>query len=117
MSRLAVSSQSGHALEQWLPLFTEEYMKSIHLLYAATLVATTAFADNTAVEQEFGQLAAEGCKNRDGDFKETVDQRLNGLRENQTPVVVTLKCKGNATPVARNISYRTEDGSRGSISY
>jgi hypothetical protein len=28
-----------------------------------------------------------------------------------------LKCKGNATPVARNISYRNADGSEGSISY
>jgi hypothetical protein len=156
-------SSCGHTREPWLTS-EENYMRFSQLLCAATLVATAASADNTAVEQEFRKLAGDGCRNRDGDFivrgmvsnatedtvvlsdpsdssstlsltlpgrgpfarvrgvfgksrEETVDQQLNGLRENRTPVVVTLKCKGNATPVARNISYRNQDGSRASISY
>ena len=32
-------------------------------------------------------------------------------------VRVTLTCKGRATPVARNITYRTKDGAEESISY
>jgi hypothetical protein len=138
-------------------------MKLLHVLCAAAL-ATVAFADEPAVEQEFDQIASDGCKRRDGDFiirgmvsnanentlvlsapansrrtvsvelpgrgplarvrgvfgksrEERVDQLLNRLRDTDTLVVVTLKCKGNATPVARNISYRNADGSEGSISY
>ena len=37
------------------------------------------------------------------------------LRAARTPVVMTLKCKGNGTPVARNISYENSDGTEGSI--
>jgi hypothetical protein len=44
-------------------------------------------------------------------------ERLNELRTAQEPVVVTLECKGNGTPVARNISYQDSDGQRGSISF
>ena len=44
-------------------------------------------------------------------------ERLNELRTAQEPVVVTLECKGNGTPVARNISYEDSDGERGSISF
>jgi hypothetical protein len=44
-------------------------------------------------------------------------ERLNELRTAQEPVVVTLECKGNGTPVARNISYQASDGQRGSISF
>jgi hypothetical protein len=139
-------------------------MKLLHVLCAAALASTVAFADEPAVEQEFDQIASDGCKRRDGDFiirgmvsnanentlvlsapansrrtvsvelpgrgplarvrgvfgksrEERVDQLLNRLRDTDTLVVVTLKCKGNATPVARNISYRNADGSEGSISY
>jgi hypothetical protein len=53
-----------------------------------------------------------------GDSKyETSDQVLNALRAAGTPVVVTLKCKGNGTPIARNISYQNADGTNSSISY
>jgi hypothetical protein len=48
---------------------------------------------------------------------EAADQRLNELRTTQTPVVVTLKCKGNGTPIARNIAYQNSDGSQSSITY
>jgi hypothetical protein len=44
-------------------------------------------------------------------------ERLNELRTARSPVVVTLECKGNGTPVARNISYEDSDGTRGSISF
>jgi hypothetical protein len=43
--------------------------------------------------------------------------RLNELRATHTAVVVTLKCKGNGKPIARNISYTGRDGTRGSISF
>jgi hypothetical protein len=42
---------------------------------------------------------------------------LNELRAERSPVVVTLQCKGNGTPVARNISYENSDGTQGSISF
>jgi hypothetical protein len=44
-------------------------------------------------------------------------ERLNELRAERSPVVVTLQCKGNGTPVARNISYENSDGTQGSISF
>ena len=44
-------------------------------------------------------------------------ERLNELRSTRTPVVVTLKCKGNGTPVARSFSYENSDGTQGSISF
>ena len=44
-------------------------------------------------------------------------ERLNELRTARSPVVVTLECKGNGTPVARNISYTNSDGTRESISF
>ena len=49
--------------------------------------------------------------------EEKVYERLQALHDNNTVVVVTMTCKGNAAPVARNISFRTEDGSEESISY
>jgi hypothetical protein len=138
-------------------------MKSF--LFASTLfAASAAFAYKPAVEQEFSDVAASGCRNRDGDFiirgmvssatedtvvlsdpdssrstisvtlpgrgffarargvfgkskHETTDDRLNELREARTPVIVTLKCKGAGTPVARNISYEESDGGNASISF
>jgi hypothetical protein len=48
---------------------------------------------------------------------ETTDAELNELRAARTPVVVTLRCQGDGTPVARNLSYRNGDGARESISY
>src|SRR5688572_7103873 len=44
-------------------------------------------------------------------------ERLNELRRTGEPVVVTLECKGNGTPLARNISYANSDGTRGSVSF
>jgi hypothetical protein len=48
---------------------------------------------------------------------EASNQQLNDLRMDRTPVVVTLKCKGDRTPVAREISYINPDGSHAAISY
>jgi hypothetical protein len=48
---------------------------------------------------------------------EATDARLNELREARTPVVVTLRCQGDGTPIARSLSYRNGDGERESISY
>jgi hypothetical protein len=42
---------------------------------------------------------------------------LNELRADRSPVMVTLECKGNGTPIARNISYENSDGTQGSISF
>ena len=49
--------------------------------------------------------------------EEKVYQRLQALHDDSTVVRVTLTCKGQATPVARNITYRTKDGAEESISY
>jgi hypothetical protein len=48
---------------------------------------------------------------------EATDMRLNELREARTPVVVTLQCQGDGTPLARSLGYLNADGSRESISY
>jgi len=48
---------------------------------------------------------------------ETTDLQLNELREDRIPVVVTLRCQGDGTPIARSLSYVNADGSRQSISY
>jgi hypothetical protein len=139
-------------------------MRPVYVLYAAALASAGAFADEPAIEQDFTEIAADGCKNRGDDFvvrgmvskatedslvlsdpsgsrrtvsvalpgrgplaglrgvigksrEEKVYQRLQALHDKGTLVRVTLTCKGDATPVARNISYRTEDGSEESISY
>ena len=44
-------------------------------------------------------------------------ERLNELRATRSPVVVTLECKGNGTPIARNISFANSDGTQGAISF
>ena len=48
---------------------------------------------------------------------EATAAQLNELREERVPVVVTLKCQGDGTPIARSLSYVNEDGDRESISY
>lgn len=48
---------------------------------------------------------------------EATQKRLDQLRSERVPVVVTLKCRGSGTPDARNISYTNEDGSAGSITF
>jgi hypothetical protein len=53
-----------------------------------------------------------------GDKKyEATDARLNELGEARTPVVVTLRCQGDGTPIPRSLSYRNVDGSLETISY
>lgn len=51
-----------------------------------------------------------------GKYEASAEQ-LNDLRTARSPVVVTLECKGNGTPTARNISYENSDGTQGSISF
>ena len=48
---------------------------------------------------------------------EATDARLDELRQLRTPVVVTLRCQGDGTPMARSLSYRTAGGASESISY
>jgi hypothetical protein len=48
---------------------------------------------------------------------EAAQRRLDELRADQTPVVVTLKCRGNGTPAARNISYTNTAGLSESITF
>ena len=143
----------------------EDLMKTI-LLASSVLLATSAAlaAYKPAVEQEFSEIASQGCSNRDADFiirgmvssanedtlvlsdpansRSTISvtlpgrgpfarakgvfgrskyeasaERLNELRETRTPVVVTLKCRGNGTPTALNISYENSDGGNASITF
>ena len=138
-------------------------MRHIYLV-AAFAVSTSAFAYQPAEERDFGEFAASGCRNRDGDFiirgivssanedtlvlsdpidsnstmsvalpgrgpfarargvfgtskREASDKQLNELRSSNTAVVVTLKCKGDATPLAREISYINPDGTHAAISF
>lgn len=48
---------------------------------------------------------------------EASNRQLNELRLSHTAVVVTLKCKGDGTPLAREISYVSADGTHAAISY
>lgn len=48
---------------------------------------------------------------------EVSDERLNELHDQRTPVIVTLKCKGDGAPIARDISYQNSDGTYASISF
>jgi hypothetical protein len=117
-------------------------------------VSASAFADTPAEERDFGEFAAAGCKNRNGDFiirglvssanegtlvladptnsrtttsvtlpgrgggsREATNQTLSELRSSRTPVVVTMKCKGDGTPIAQEISYTNLDGTHGAISF
>lgn len=139
-------------------------MKHIYLVVTALVASTTALAYTPAEERDFGEFAATGCRNRDGDFiiramvssanegtvvlsdptnsrsttsvtlpgrgpfarvrgafgtskQEAGNQQLNELRVSRTPVVVTLKCKGDGTPRAQEISYVNSDGTHAAISY
>ena len=44
-------------------------------------------------------------------------ERLNELRADGSPVVVTLACKRGGAPEVRNISFRNLDGTQASISF
>jgi hypothetical protein len=119
----------------------------------ALAVSLSAFADTPVEERDFGEFAAAGCKNRNGDFiirglvssanedtlvladpsnsrtttsvtlpgrggsREATNQKLSELRSSRTPVVVTMECKGDGTPLARDISYVNRDGTNGAISF
>jgi hypothetical protein len=65
-----------------------------------------------------GRRPVEPAKGGFGKKKyEATDARFNELSEARTPVVVTLRCQGDGTPIPRSLSYPTVDGSRESISY
>lgn len=129
-------------------------MKNIYLAMTALAMSASALADSSAEERDFGEFAASGCKNRNGDFiirgfvsssnegtlvladptnsrtttsvalpgrggssREATTQKLSELRAGRTPVVVTMQCKGDGTPVARQISYTDQNGTNGAISF
>ena len=129
-------------------------VKHIYLMATALAISSSAFADTPVEERAFGEFAAAGCKNRNGDFiirglvssanegtlvlvdptnsrtttsvtlpshggkeREATDKTLSELRSSQTPVVVTMKCNGDGTPVAQAISYTHRDGTNGAISF
>ena len=49
---------------------------------------------------------------------ELTDQRLNELKAQGTPLMVTMECKGpRVTPVARGIEFPNPDGTRVAIAY
>ena len=54
---------------------------------------------------------------RGGGSREATTQTLGELRADSTPVVVTMECKGDATPLAQHISYISRDGTHGAISF
>ena len=54
---------------------------------------------------------------RGGADREATIQKLGELRADRTPVVVTMECKGDATPLAQHISYILQDGTHGAISF
>jgi hypothetical protein len=58
-----------------------------------------------------------GLPGRGGDSREATNQKLAELRAGRTPVVVTMKCEGEGTPLARQISYTDQDGRNGAISF
>jgi hypothetical protein len=129
-------------------------VKRIYLMATALAVSSSAFADTPVEERDFGEFAAAGCKNRNGDFiirglvssanegtlvladptnsrtttsvalpggrggsREATNQKLSELRSSRTAVVVTMECKGDGTPLAREISYINLDGTNGAISF
>ena len=106
-------------------------MRLLLLTSVVFFAANSAFAFKPVAEREFADIAASGCSNRDCDFLvrgmvsnanentlyEASAERLNELRTARSLVVVTLECKGNGTPVARDISYTNSDGTRESISF
>jgi hypothetical protein len=139
-------------------------MRHIYWVVTALVASTSALAYTPAEERDFGEFAASGCRNRDGNFlirgmvssanedtvvlsdptdsrttmsvtlpgrgpfarvrgafgtskHEASNQQLNELRESRTPVVVTLKCKGDGTPLAQEIRYINSDGTHAAISY
>ena len=129
-------------------------MKLIYLVTTALAAAASAYADTPAEERDFGEFAAAGCKNHNGDFiirglvssanegtlvlsdptnprtttsvtlpshgghsREATNQTLSELRSSRTPVVVTMECKGEGTPIAQEITYTYLDGTNGAISF
>ena|SRR5688572_26439416 len=48
---------------------------------------------------------------------EASDELLNELRASSSLVQVTLKCKGDGTPEAQEISYENSDGTHAAISF
>jgi hypothetical protein len=51
-----------------LSLEGDRAMKHIHWIAAALSASTAALAYEPAEERDFGEFAASGCRNRDGDF-------------------------------------------------
>lgn len=139
-------------------------MRYRYFLATALAVSTSVIAYEPAEERDFGEFAASGCRNRDGDFiirglvssanegtvvlsdpqnsrittsvtlpgrgpfsrvrgvfgtnkHEASKEQLDELRMSRTPVVVRLKCKGDSTPLAQEISYLNSDGTHAAISY
>ncbi len=54
---------------------------------------------------------------RGGGSREATTETLSELRADSTPVMVTMQCKGDATPLAQHISYMNRDGTHGAISF
>jgi hypothetical protein len=49
--------------------------------------------------------------------REATTQKLSELRAARTPVVVTMQCEGDGTPLARQISYTDQGGRNGAITF
>lgn len=114
-------------------------MKRICLVATALALSVSAFAGTPAEERGFGEFAAVGCKSRNvrgfvssanegtlvladptnprttasaslpGRSREA-SQTLSELRSSRTPVVVTMTCQGDGTPIVQEISYASPSG-------
>ena len=125
-------------------------MKHIYVAATALALSASAFAGTPAEERDFGEFAAVGCNNRNGDFiirgfvssanegtlvladptnprtttsatlpgrSREASQTLSELRSSRTPVVVTMKCQGDGTPIVQEITYTSLNGTHGVISF
>jgi hypothetical protein len=126
-------------------------VKHIYLVATALAVSASALADTPAEERDFGEFAAAGCKNRNGDFvirglvssanestlvladttnsgtttsvglprtklvERLVSRFATAAATARTPVVVTMECKDDGTPIAQEISYTKLDGTHGNL--
>ena len=85
-------------------------MKLIHLATTALAASAPAFADTPAEERDFGEFAATGCKNRNGDFiiRGLVSSAnegtlvLSDLTSPRTTTSVTLPGRGGGSREATN---------------
>lgn len=137
---VCVNAHNAHA---YLEHFWRTCVKQVCVVATALALSASAFAGAPPEERDFGEFAAVGCKNRNGDFiirgfvssanegtlvladptnprtttsatlpsrSREASQTLSELRSSRTPVVVTMTCQGDGTPIVQEISYASPSG-------